>query len=672
MAGLADSFLQQIQIWSAFAHLRSANDAERVRAMETLRASGSASLPYLRFALNGVRDYRRRFAAAVVLHWLGKAQGMETLIKALQWELPTTPEIAAELEAAFVTIGSPDAVNALLVLWRQLPDWGDNQAVMASICRVWASVKDPRALDGLLSRATRIPELFEETVPKFGEMAVLRLETMARDPEPARRIMAIRALRHISSGRSFAALVPLLRDPHPDVRAAVPAALEGAGGIVAATRVIVEAIEVGYSTRAAVETVLRGGPAPYLTLQRLIARWDPRRSAPTHDTGDAVLAALPILAGAPLSNADLIPTLCSLLERRPGPEILVAAARVIGERRQSGEACDAPARSALLSLLTSADAPVRAEAAGALASLGEPLGKQWNQLIADCRPQGSILQKLQAVLRGGSDAGQAAAQAVQQVSQWFSRASKATVDRLQAVALTPNNGADVAARDPRTPDLLRQLLDQALTALQQTTLPEETEDRLSLCVAAIRALSRVGTSAALSARAELLQALYTVTHSMVYQGASSGLQRKSEMREVSEMVRGAAAETLAELYGARSFALFLEALYAPQPEVHGTAMAALGRLGDVRALPHLQPIARDTAHPLSSVAAQAIAAIHHTNPDVIELLRGSSAHTQPDILLRPASGSADATAPDELLRPTASTPPLPPGPNTQQATVEQN
>ena len=100
--------------------------------------------------------------------------------------------------------------------------------------------------------------------------------------------------------------------------------------------------------------------------------------------------------------------------------------------------------------------------------------------------------------------------------------------------------------------------------------------------------------------------------------------------------------------------LFLEALYTPQPEVNHTAIAALGRLGDVRALPHLQPIANNTAHPLCPAAIGAIALIKRTNPEMMTLLRGSSAaDAHQETLLRPAAEKSSTVSPDLLLRPSA-------------------
>jgi HEAT repeat protein len=662
LMGVWQAAYTQMAIWHAYSRLNSPEDAERVQAMETLRAAGNASLPCLRLAISRADRPRVKFAGAVVLHRLSEPAGMETLIEAMRYRLATAPALAPELEAAFIAVGSPDAVNALRVLWNQIPEWGDHRTALASICRIWARLRDPRVLDDLSVRAPRIPDLFEQTVPAFGEMAVLHLERMVREPDPARRILAIRALHHIVSGRSFAVLVPLLRDSDAQVRAAVPAALEATGGAHAAGRAITEALQAGYSTREAVETIVRIGPVPYETLLAMVNRWDPQSIAVPGDTGAAVLAALPVLARAASvwPNGQLIPPLCALLERRPGPAMLAAIARVLSLRGQTGDTTtDATARDALRALLTHADADVRTDAASALVRFSDPSGRQMCQFIEECRPQGRWFTKLQTLLKGGADTGQMATQAMQGLTQWVSRVSKETVERLNPGG-TASSAAWGVPRDPRLPELLRQLLGNTLDALQQNATPEATEEMLTACVAVVRALARVGAPQALCARNELLRALCLVKRGIVYETGGPADFRKSSLREIGVVVRTAAAETLLELYGTDSFPLFLEALYAPLPEAHSTAIVALGRLGDARALPHLQPLVANAAHALSPVATEAVAAIRRTNPELMTLLRASSAlDNRPETLLRPASGNPNDAAPDLLLRPTTQTP-LPP------------
>jgi hypothetical protein len=265
------------------------------------------------------------------------------------------------------------------------------------------------------------------------------------------------------------------------------------------------------------------------------------------------------------------------------------------------------------------------------------------------RPQGSLLDKVQTLLRGGPDAGLAASQAMQQVSQWVSRFSRETAERLSTA------GSDFAlngAEDARLPELLCRLLGNTLDTLEQSAWPEETEEMLSLSVAVVRVLGRIGAPIMQPARLALIRALHLVKYSVVFDGPSSAPFRKSERREVGHLLRLAAVETLHQLYGGSSFPLFLEALYAPQKEVHGAALFGLGRLGDVRALPHLQALVSRAGHPLEREAQEAIAAIRRTNPELMELLRASHASDmRVDTLLRPASGNPADASPDILLRP---------------------
>lgn len=654
MRRLLEGAFTQAQVWSAYTRLGANAPTERERAMETLLAAGKASLPCLRLALMQTNQPRVQFGASVVLHRLGQPQGMQTLTEALLWRLQTTPEIALELEAAFLAIGPPDATAALIEVWDKITDGNDAHPTLISICRIWATLRDPRALDPLILRANRIPELFLKTVPWFGEMAILPLSRMLRDADYQRRILAIQALSQLNSLRAYDLLVPLLRDANENVRAVVPAALEATGVGANVGPALCEAIRDGYSTAEAVETVTRlNPPSLYETLLILIERWNPRSPACVGDTAGAVLAALFTVARAPLPNVQIVPALCQLLRRQPGAAILAATARLLGTRRQPGSPSDSQACDALWPLLAHAQAEVRSEAADALNLLGEPLGKTVITIVEECRPRGSLLNRLQSLLRGGIDPGQAATQAVQQVSQWLSRVSKETVEKLNPAGLSAYLAGD-SLYDPRVPELLRQLLANALVALQHSVAVEETEALLTLNVAAARALARLGTAETLRARDELLAALRVTKRTVVPNSFSTPVFQKAETREVADVVRTAAADVIIQLYGAASFALFLEALYAAPMEARGTTIAALGRLGDVRALPHLQPVAADPEHPFCMAAQVAIADIRRINPEIMTLLRASSAaDSRTDTLLRPAYGAAQSVPADQLLRPTA-------------------
>jgi HEAT repeat protein len=655
MQGLWHKAYTQIRIYHAISHLGSEKDLERTQAMEALRAIGSASIPALRNTAISTHNEQRsrvraRFAAAVVLHRLGQPEGMSTLIETLRARLPLFPTQEKDLEAAFIAIGSPDAVTALLDLWWQIPAGakGDLDPGLRCICRVWAALQDPRALEGLIAHADSIPTLFIETVPAFGQMAIPYLKRMGRHINPVQRILAIRALSAIPGIPSFQALVPFLTDTDAFVRAEAPPALEAIGGLAAAPA-ITAAIQAGCSTESAVHALLRlSAPDLPETLLLLIGRWQPEAAAASGDTEAAVLAALAALPHLSLPTLRPLPIVCGLLERRPSAYLKTAIARFLGALPMIHAPEDRIVRQALWTLLTDVEKGVRTEAAASLAHFGDSMGKQMNQMIDECRPQINLLHKLQAVLRGGPDAGQAASQAVQQVSQWFTRVSKETVDRLSGAG-NPTGANMSSTHDPRLSGLLHPLLEAALDALQNASAPEQMEEYVSLSVAVLRALGRIGIVGDERIRRDLLRALHTVKYTADPVLPISPYS--PPQREIAELVRTAAAETLLQIYASECFAIFLETLHSPRFELHSTAIIALGRLGDVRALSHLQSIAAEASHPCGGLANEAIAAIRRTNPEMMTLLRASTMDAQPDTLLRPATGSVDRTAPDLLLRP---------------------
>src|SRR5438128_1572413 len=85
-------------------------------------------------------------------------------------------------------------------------------------------------------------------MPTLKELALPALDRMARDPDSANRALAIHTLKNIVGGRSFAVLVPLLKDRDPHVRALVPSALISTGGALEAARQVTNALQEGFST----------------------------------------------------------------------------------------------------------------------------------------------------------------------------------------------------------------------------------------------------------------------------------------------------------------------------------------------------------------------------------------------------------------------------------------
>lgn len=662
------NFLQAVRaqwhIWQAAASLGSSNDIERVRAMQVLERAGRQSIPHLRQAIRSSQA-RTQFAAAVVLHRLGDPDGVAVLAEALQYRLSLNPDLAPELESALVAIGAPDAVTLLLKVWGQLPDWAENQQALHLICRVWARLRDPRVLEALCLRAQRIPELFLETIPAFGTAALPCLSRMAVERDPQRRILAAKALASIPGEESQEIFHRLLRDEDPDVRAAVPEALLAAYGPQQTGKMLLAALQEHYSTAQSVEMLARIGETPVELLLDLISRWDPQTHTPAGDTRGAVRAALSLLTHVSWPNARLIPVLCALLQRKPDADLTAEIAHLIGVRGRSGGALDREVREALLPLLTHTDARVREEAARALNRLGDAVGQRMLQLLAECRLQGNLLSRIEALIRGGPEASAIAAQTVQQVSQWVSRLSREK-GRHGESSRSTGRVHRMGSRDPRLVGLLRRLLDNTLTLLPRLSAFNEVNEALMLAASTIRALARLGRPAAAEAHAELLRALRCVRRSLIQEEPAAGALRRSEVREVGAAVRTTAAEALIELYGPDSFPFFLEVLYAPHPECVETAILVLGRLGDARALPHLQRFVApaETARTdskistaLSAAAVQAIAAIKRTNPEMMTLLRASKiVDSRPDTLLRPASGYSQEATSEALLRPAAPDP----------------
>lgn len=660
---LWDSAVLQARLWTTSWRLDASDPVERFQAIEVLSQAGSASLPCLRLHLLRQTNPRVQFAAAVALHRLNAPEGMETLLHALHHRLSDIPDaskdIAPLLEEAFLAIGSPTATAALQSVWPGFVEW-QNYASLAPdtnlrvqlICRVWAGLQDPSALDTLFKYSTHIPNLFPPTVAAFGQMALRKLRDTARSADPHQRLLVVRTLERIPGEPSFQALKPLLCDPDPIVRFETCRALAKVGAPQANSEAVAQAIQAGYSTDAAVRLLATTGhPRLYEILLQLVERAASLYHT-TSDTPAAVHAALAQLMQTPWPPEARLDVVCKLLEKPIPREVILAGIVHVEALQGRCPGHEARAQGVLWSLLVDLAPEVRARAAQALALWGEPNGKRFLELLAECRPQGSLLEKLTTLLRGGPDASQAATQAVQQVQQWVTRVSREAVVRLSS----PNPGRETSRtpirQDPRVPVLTRRLLAASLRYLAAAQTVEETEEALALSITAIRTLRSLGLPAALTAQAELMRAFRTCKP-LTSSGAAPGLSQ-SAFREIGEPVREEAALALIELLGPESFGIFIEALGAPGLEIQGTAILALGRLGDARAVPYLQPIAGASEHPLAPHAIQALAVIRQNNPEMMTLLRGSSLEdSQPETLLRPLPYARPDTAPELLLRPTS-------------------
>ena len=185
--GIFEAGLAHVKAWYAAQSLGADSEAERKRAMQTLRDLGAASLPSLHAAIRRAGAPRVQYNAAVVLQWLGDPTGITFLIDVLKWQMPDTPALVRALESAFIQIGSPDAATALINVWKQILPPKDNLRIRKSICHVWGALKDPRTLTALADTALEHEKLFEDTVPKFGDGALDMLAQMLDEPLAAKR-----------------------------------------------------------------------------------------------------------------------------------------------------------------------------------------------------------------------------------------------------------------------------------------------------------------------------------------------------------------------------------------------------------------------------------------------------------------------------------------------------
>ena len=650
---IAAKSLEQVKIWNAYRLLGSGHEAERRCAVHTLKELAPASLPCLRFCIEMQNVKRTQFAAAVALHQIGEPIGLKTLTENLRLHLPHRPDIAGDLEAAWIALGEPDATTELLAVWSKITDWNDANPVLVCIGHVWAKLRDPRVLDALAEKAARIPLIFDETIGPFAESALPVLEKMTRDSDPYVRVLAIQALKKLVGIRGMNLLVPLLRDPDSVVRAQVPQALLKTGWPAESVRHISLAIEAGFSSPEAIGVMEQFGPVNYDALILLISRWHPAARKESGDTEPAVFAALRVFEKTPNGDSALLPALRDLLRRGVSPALTAETIRVFGVIALRSIVPMAALRDELLPFLAFADDTVRGSAARTLDALGESLGLNLEQFIIETRPKDSLLTKFQTVLQGGADAETAADEALKQVGDWIARTAKETSVKLR---LNKNGALAAIPDDPRLPELLKSLLNNALTALNNAQTAEAIANCLSLCAACLRVAARLPIAQAVVLHDALVRAFHCVKFGEISGRPTGGAMRSGDVSEVGRIVRREAGATLWKMYGGDCFPLFIEALYASTPDIRLTAIAVLGRTGDARALPHLAAHLRNADGPFYAAAKEADALIRGANPEIMILLRASSGQSdaRPETLLRPATGGRNVTPPDQLLRPAPS------------------
>jgi len=642
---LLEAAAKQAIVVRCYAGLGSKDDAERYKAMAAMRECGDAAKWCLRLAIQQAGQPRVQLAAAVVLHWLGDRAGLLTLTEALKWRASSEPQLPALLESAFITIGSPDAVAALLTVWNMLPDWGDHELVRTVICRVWSALRNPTVLPHVAAKALINPARFEQTVLVFGEMAIPVLRDLTAANDADRRALAVQTLRHIPGQRAFSSLLPLLTDPEISVRALVPAALERTGTLQAALPDISRAVRQGFPSIEAVSLLCAERPVDLAeTFSALFESWSPPLRC---DYASEIFSrAMPAMLQHASDHGRTLRALCRVLGLSVSRDLSVSLILAIETLARKVEPADRSVMDSLLEQLASPWAEVRQQAACSLGRLGDPLPAKVIAFLDECRPQDSLFSQLQVILRGGRDAGAAATQAVQQVTKWWGRL---TADAQEAVRRADPTGGDLtsARSDPRFAAILSGILAAAIRAKESSLTTQEQDDRVALVVLLLRALARLGCPAALEAWHEIVSVLHLAGYAF---STNDGRQAARH----SEVTGAAAAEALMALYGPDSFGLFLAAIYSPDPAVARTGITALGMLGDSRAVPHLRWISCSEGHPCADMAAQAIAQIRRTNPEMMSLLRGSAplAHDT-STLLRAANGNSSDRSSERLLRPVA-------------------
>jgi HEAT repeat protein len=653
---LLDDAVQQARVLTAYGAMLSGRPERIADASRTLREAGPAARWCLLKLAQQRENAPARTEACVLLHALNETRGLEALQEMLRWGQNVRGD-RDNLTHALVRIGAPDAIDATLAVWPALVQSGDACA-QRTVCRAWAELRDPRALDALVATCEQIPAVFGETAASFGEPALPALERLLNDPWALRRHLAVEAIGLIPCQRSFRLLSDRLLDSDPDLRQHAAAALGAGFGPKLLAPVLAEAVLGGYSSPQAVSLLVRFQPPDLLAcLIAILARWDPQRP-PAGDAEESVQAALGGIVGldndAVPDPAALIHTLAALQSRRPGPLLTPPIALALAKRAAARDA-GAVAVAALVELLTETDAETRKTAAEGLERAGEPLGSRFLAVLESCRPSGDVMGSIQLLLRGGPEANLAARDTVRQLGRWVSRISQVAAQRLspEAVGVTET-------RDPRISDLLRRLLIRGLESWEMREArspaarsgppPAETMERVWLCVSAARGLGGDTGACDPDTQAALVQALRFVRMGAVYEEGGAGPLRHSDWREIGGPIRAAASDALLARLGAIAYPLLIETMYDVRTEARASAITGLGRLGDRRALSHLEPIAGQPEHPLNATAVEAVAAIRRTHPEMMVLLRPSDRASAGE-LLRPAAGVNHEIAAHELLRP---------------------
>ena len=635
---LLETVRLRYRIWNAASHLGAEDAILRRLHRQTLYEAGPAAIPKLRELLREEVGFHAQCGAAIVLHRLGDPAGLRYL--ASYYTRPYGPPVwfTPLLEAALIEIGTPDVTTTLIALWQAAPP-NVPGFVMESIARVWVALRDPRALDALCARALLFPALFAATAASFGEAALPHLTRMTYSDQADVRLLAVQTLSRLAPPSSFQPLVERLRDRETVVRGMAAQALAALYSGQAGPP-LRDALEAGWVSPQAVQAIFslpalpRDKAAFYDLLGRLVARWHTAAQLPTDDE-ETIAACLALLPGAPWPSSRLVTLLCDLLERQPSSALALVCARTLTDllplQTPAGLApgldLNARAHRCLLDLLTCPNVETRRQASVGLRCQGDSIGLHLQQQLVECWPSGSWTDRVQTVLRGGPEAEQTATQAVQQAADWLSRVSRDVRERLSSGPVVP---LPITASDPRLHDLLPRLLANALAALNHAALPADIEALAATAIASIRLMARLSPPALHHAQDALVAGMYVhqsgilPTLAVPFDSTGGWLQS----------VRLEAVQGLL-LTGADGYTLFTAALHSPNASVQNTAILALGRLGDARALPTLLPLT--SGHQHGPAAQWAVDRIRRAHPETITLLRGADAPHNPNEMLRPVS-----------------------------------
>ncbi len=625
-------------------------------SMAALRKFGAASLPALRRGIRKNDEPRIQLRSAVILHWLGDNQGLPVLVDSLRHGHFNRKGNADIIVDCFLAIGAPDATRALIDVWKQLTDLSDFNQTAVIICEMWKELADPSMLHVVSDSCTKAPNLFLDTVPAFGAMAIVDLKRLTLQEDPAKRIMAIRCLARVRGPQAFEVLVPLLIDSNSEVRNEVPAAIEEASGAIPTLTALVANLRNGYSSVSSIQTLIHYNPPElHSLLSGLITRYSPPLTAycddQSKDSLGAVCEAILAFKNCNWPNAQVTQLICAAVDRPDRaihPSVITAASAVIAERGRTTDDSNNLAIRTLWNFLTLVDNEARTASATAISRLGDPLGATYMALLNDYRPNENLLSKLKSTMLTSQDVGVAMSEAVQHVAQWFNKVSRETAERF-ATPSSSNALTETLHSDTRIGPILSRLLRNALSHLKENRWDANSIEAISIGVAVLRLSGKLNLELSEEFETNLREAIYLTKQAQLPGGQGT---RRLVIEEVAGVLREAAGQAMVEARYAGTFDLLAAGLSNSEDEVKVTCCSSLAKLGDPRAVPLLQTVA-DGESPMPSQAARAaLSAIRKGNPEMMTLLRGSSGHeARADLLLRPSMGIDPDRSGELLLRP---------------------